>query len=363
LIFESASGGKIFGTLVAETITRIQRSADQLITVTKGFAATLEQRQMPPVEVISNSRAIEQMPLIEARTRAAGELNVLYLGNHGESQQLELIIAAAKIARRQNPNISVRFVGEGTQKTQLELLNAQAGQPVAMLPASTGEETLQHYPWPDTCLVTLRSDWASFAHTVPSKTYELLSYGKHITGVVCGEAAAILGQAGEHALVPDDAHALAETWLGLAANPQSTPTQETARAWVTAHASDTAQIEKLDSDLIRDVPAQKTTRLLQRSTTAASIYTTAAHEHLKNNRALFGLLVLRRLPQHLREPIAHAASKVRGGPLDTVSAVGKAVSGRNDELIDQAKELLGQRGADRKIVDYARVFIALGDLE
>src|SRR5699024_10964817 len=86
-------------------------------------------------------------------------------------------------------------------------------------------------------------------------------------------------------------------------------------------------------------------------------------EHLKNNRALFGLLVLRRLPQHLREPIANAASKVRGGPLDTVSAVGKAVSGRNEELIDQAKELLGQRGADRKIVDYARVFIALGDLE
>ena len=56
-------------------------------------------------------------------------------------------------------------------------------------------------------------------------------------------------------------------------------------------------------------------------------------------------------------------SKVHGGPLDTISAVGKAVSGRNHELIDQAKELLGQRGADRKIVDYARVFIALGDLE
>src|SRR5699024_6650382 len=182
--------------------------------------------------------------------------NVLYLGNHGESQQLELIIAAAKIARRQNPNISVRFVGEGTQKTQLELLNAQAGQPVAMLPASYGEATLQHYRWADTCLVTLRSDWASFAHTVPSKTYELLSYGKHITGVVCGEAAAILGQAGEHAPAPDDAHALAETSFALAANTQSTPTPEAARARVTAHASDAAQIEKLDSVLKPHVPAR-----------------------------------------------------------------------------------------------------------
>src|SRR5699024_8153285 len=89
----------------------------------------------------------------------------------------------------------------------------------------------------------------------------------------------------------------------------------------------------------------------------------AALEHLKNNRALFGLLGLRRLPQHLREPIANAASKVRGGPLVTVSAVGKAVSGRMEALGRQAKQLLGKRRSDRQIVDYARVFIALGDLE
>lgn len=47
LIFESESGGKLFGTVVADVITRIQRSSDQLIAVTKGFAETLEQRHMP----------------------------------------------------------------------------------------------------------------------------------------------------------------------------------------------------------------------------------------------------------------------------------------------------------------------------
>lgn len=363
LINESESGGKIFGTVVAETITRLQRSADQLITVTKGFGETLRQRNMPPVEVISNSRAIEQLPLLEARTRQTGDLNVLYLGNHGESQQLELLIEAAKIARAHNPHITVRFVGEGTQKPQLAELNTQAGNPVELLPASFGEEIVQHYQWADTCVVTLRSDWASFAHTVPSKTYELLSYGKHITGMVCGEAATILQQSGDHAIIDDDAQALAQTWLGLAADPHSTPTQATGRAWVSEHASDRAQIEKLDAVLKRNLKEHKTTGLLKRSTTAASISTTAALEHLKNNRALFGLLVLRRLPQHLREPIANAASKARGGPFDTVSAVGKAVLGRTDELLDQATALLGQRGSGRKIVDYARVFIALGDLE
>ena len=363
LIFESASGGKIFGSIVSEAITRIQRSADQLVTVTKGFGQTLAQRDMPPVEVVFNSRSIEHIPVVAARTRQPGELNVLYLGNHGESQQLELVIEAAKLARKENPDIRVRFVGEGTQKPLLEQLNAAAGNPVEMLPASFGKQTTQHYQWADTCLVTLRADWASFAHTVPSKTYELLSYGKHVTGIVCGEAQAILSQAGDHEIVEDNARALADIWLRLAEDPQSTPTQDAGRAWVAEHASDTAQIEKLDSVLQRNVHEHKAPSLLKRSTTAASISATAALEHLKNNRALFGLLVLRRLPQHLREPIANAASQVRGGPLDTISAVGKAVAGRTDELKDQAIELLGKRGSDRKIVDYARVFIALGDLD
>src|SRR5699024_10113551 len=61
LIFESETGGKVFGTLVAEAITRIQRSSDQLIAVTRGFAATLEQRNMPPVEVIFNSRKTDNI--------------------------------------------------------------------------------------------------------------------------------------------------------------------------------------------------------------------------------------------------------------------------------------------------------------
>ncbi|WP_082911878.1 glycosyltransferase [Enteractinococcus helveticum] len=363
LIFESETGGKAFGTLVAETITRIQRSSDQLIAVTRGFAETLEQRNMPPVEVIFNSRQTDNIQLLPARDRNAGELNVLYLGNHGESQQLELLIEAASIARAQNPDIRIRFVGDGTQKPALQDLNDSLDNPVEMLEPTFGHETIEQYQWADTCMVSLRSDWASFAHTVPSKTYELLSYGKHITGVICGEAAEILRESGKHAVVQDNPQSLANTWLGLAQDPYSTPVQEAGPAWVAEHASDTAQIMKLDSVLKRKLPQKTTTNLLKRSSTAASISATAALEHLKNNRALFGLLVLRRLPQRLREPIATAASNFNGGPLDTVSAVGKAVLGRTDELKSQASSLLGKRGSDRKIIDYARVFIALGDLE
>lgn len=363
LIFESATGGKFLGNLAAQVITRTQRSADQLIAVTRGFAEALEQRNMPPVEVIFNSRQTEHIPLLEAPHRNPGELHVLYLGNHGESQQLDLLIEAAKLARSTNPNITVRFVGDGTQKPTLQALNDSMGQPVEMLEPSFGSATAEHYRWADTCVVSLRSDWASFAHTVPSKTYELLSYGKHITGIVCGEAADILQQAGQHEIVEDNPQALADTWLRLAQDPHSTPTQHAGRQWVAEHASDTAQVMKLDYVLKRQLPQKAPTSILQRSSTAASISATAALEHLKDNRALFGLLVLRRLPQRLREPIAKAIASLNGGPLDTVSAIGKAALGRKEELRDQALELIGKRGANRKLVDFIRVFIALGEIE
>jgi glycosyltransferase involved in cell wall biosynthesis len=362
LIFESETGGRIFGRLVADAITKIQRSADQLIAVTKGFAETLEQRGMPPVEVIFNSRQTKDVPIIEARKREAGELHVLYLGNHGESQQLELLIEAARIAKKRNPRISVRFVGEGTQKDVLSIINAIAGAPVEMRAPSYGYETIEHYRWADTCVVSLRSDWPSFSHTVPSKTYELLSHGKHITGVVCGEAASILAAAGDHAIVSDDAETLAAAWLRLASDPRSTPTQYAGRAWVAQNASDTAQIMRLDTVLKQQLSQDKDTSLLKRYATAASISATAACEHLKDNRALFGLLVLRRLPQSLRKPLAKVATKAGKG-IHTVSAIGNAALGRTDRLRTQAEDLLGRRGSDRKIVDYVRVFIALGDIE
>src|SRR5699024_5933344 len=323
LIFESETGGKVFGTLVAEAITRIQRSSNQLVAVLWLCVANIEPRNMPPLEVIFNSRKTDNIPLLPARDRNAGELNVLYLGNHGESQQLELLIKAAKIARAENPNIRVRFVGDGTQKPALLNLNESLDNPVEMLEPTFGHETIEQYQWADTCMVSLRSDWASFAHTVPSKTYELLSYGKHITGIVCGEAAEILRESGTHAVVQDNLQSLANTWLELAQDPYSTPAQEAGPTWVAEHASDTAQIMKLDSVLKRKLPQKTTTNFLKRSSTAASISATAALEHLKDNRALFGLLVLRRMPPRLREPVARVAASLNGGPLNTVSAVGK----------------------------------------
>jgi glycosyltransferase involved in cell wall biosynthesis len=217
-------------------VTGTQRAADLVVTVTEGFADRLVERGIAPVEVVGNGVPLERIPAVPARSREPGELHVLYLGNHGESQGLETVIRAAALARDGAERISVRLVGSGTRRQALVDLNESLGRPVQMLAAVHGAELRNQYAWADTCLVALRADWPSFEWTIPSKTYELLAVGRHITGIVTGEAARVLEASGAASLVTADPAALAALWRRLAADPQSTLVDLRGRDWVHRHA-------------------------------------------------------------------------------------------------------------------------------
>lgn len=224
------------GRLMEAVVTSIQRRAELVVTVTAGFAERLRDRDVNRVETISNGVTLEQIPELEHRSRRAGELRVAYLGNHGESQALETVIRAVRsIYDRGEVEVTLRLVGSGTQKEQLKEL-AQGCPAVEFHDAVHGEQVWDHYRWADTALVSLRTDWASFAWTVPSKTFELMGLGKHITATVTGEAAEILTHAENVAVVDSTAEALVETFTELARDSESTPVSSAGRRWVAEHA-------------------------------------------------------------------------------------------------------------------------------
>lgn len=231
---ESGVRAGVLSTLMETVLTGAQRSAQLLVTVTEGFADRLRERVGGPVITIGNGVRLEAIPALPTRNRAPGELHVLYMGNHGESQGLETILRAAALV--QEPAVTVRLVGQGTQREALQELNDQLGSPVDMLGPVYGEDLDEQYLWADTCVVSLRSDWPSFAWTVPSKTYELLAVGRHITGVVTGEAAELIRDSGSADVVPAEPEALAALWHRLAADPQSTEVADRGRRWVAEHA-------------------------------------------------------------------------------------------------------------------------------
>lgn len=224
------------GRLMERIVGGAQRRADLVVTVTAGFAETLRGRGIAAVETLGNGVALDSIPALAPRERRPGELHVLYLGNHGESQGLERLVEAAARLRTSAPGVRVRLVGSGTRREGLLELNRRLGEPVEMLDAAHGEAAREHYSWADTVVVCLRPDWASFLHTVPSKTYELLSIGRHVTAQVQGEAAAVVEAAGGGAVVGPTVDDLVAHLEALWADPASTRTASAARGWVARHA-------------------------------------------------------------------------------------------------------------------------------
>ncbi|MCQ2000404.1 glycosyltransferase family protein [Arthrobacter zhaoxinii] len=144
-------------------------------------------------------------------------LNVLYLGNHGESQRLDLVIQAAALSR---DYVRLTMVGHGVQRRQL------------------------------------RNDWQSFDITIPSKTYEILAVGRHVTAVLRGEARRVIEESGAGDVVAADPEAIAALWKDLHADRSRLVAGTSGRQWLEAHA-DLNGLSAAYADLLRSLTPRR----------------------------------------------------------------------------------------------------------
>ncbi|PQZ96527.1 glycosyltransferase WbuB [Arthrobacter sp. MYb224] len=220
--------------MVSHALAYLVKRSDLLVTVTLGLAVKMRLNGVNNVATIPNGVEIER-PEIEIHNEPrTGTLRVLYLGNIGRSQGLDTLIRAAKVLENQ---ISLRIVGNGTEKRRLVELANELDVKVDFRESVYGELVLDNYAWADTCIVSLRPDWPSFDHTVPSKLYELLHLDRHITGMVRGEAAGIITAAECGEVVGQSVPELTEYLTHLAANPDLLNTYEHGSRWVRKNAS------------------------------------------------------------------------------------------------------------------------------
>ena len=239
LLSESGVAGGRLGRSVAAAVARAQREADAVVTVSRDFGAVLASRGVPAARLhwMSNGIDLDAVPLLPAPS--AGDrsrpLRVLYLGTHGVSQQLGTAVEA--LARLGASRVEARFIGHGTEKPALEALAASLGAPVRFEAPTTGAGLWQAYAWADTCLVPLRP-WPSFRHTVPSKLYEIMAAGRHVTACVDGEAAAIVRSARAGVVVPPgDIDALARALVALSERRADLDVGPGPREWVEENAA------------------------------------------------------------------------------------------------------------------------------
>ncbi len=239
-------------SLAERAIVAIQDRADLVVTVTYGFARTLRERGLKNVATVTNGVDVSSLAVLDPVPLEKTRLDVLYLGNHGESQHLEVPIRAAALV---GDRMRLTMVGHGVRRKQLQALAATLDAPVTFDDPVYGSEVMRYYSGADTCIIPLRDDWKSFETTIPSKTYEVLSIGRHITGMVRGEARQILEEAEAGHVVAADPTALAALWLRLAEDRSLLQVNGAGRSWVQRNA-DVAALGKSYVNLLQEVAAE-----------------------------------------------------------------------------------------------------------
>ncbi|GAA1722535.1 glycosyltransferase family 4 protein [Propioniferax innocua] len=260
---KSLSVGIIMSTLVPiidRVYTSMERSADHVVTTTESLAHVFQNRGIKVDAIRNTSFGLVPAPLDPPAERRDGTLRVLYLGNIGRAQHLATAIRAAAIAQQRGVPVRLRLVGDGAESTAMRQFNERLGHPAEVISRVEAAEVAASYEWADTVLVCLRR-WPGMQWTVPSKLYEILQCGRHVSASLRGEAAAIVAEARAGDVVPpEDPEALAELWAELHADRRRLQKRGRGPEWVAEHASPHELAENYLSLLTRVVQRRRESR-------------------------------------------------------------------------------------------------------
>jgi colanic acid biosynthesis glycosyl transferase WcaI len=233
---------------VASWLERISYRLADAVTVLSddlvdNVRAKLPTSRRGTVRMIPNFVDIEQIEPGDRMTRYREELGigdepvVLYAGNVGFSQSLDLVVAAA----RQLPDVTFVVNGEGSMRSELEeqaagVANVRFG---GFVPADRLGELLATG---DLHVVPLRR---GLAHaSVPSKTYSILAAGRPVLAAIDASTTIprLLDESGAGVSVaPDDAEQFTAAVAELVADRQRlTAMGNAGRQWVQSAASPAA---------------------------------------------------------------------------------------------------------------------------
>lgn len=246
LVFPAAAA------VVGAQVRWLRSRADAVIVTTDGLAKRLRDEGLRRVEVVRNTCTKPWAYALARVPDTSDRLNVLYLGNVGRAQLLATAIKAAALASERGTRLTLRVVGSGPQWVAARKIAQQLDAPVEFIERIPTYAVLDHYRWADTVLVTLRG-WDVLSDTVPSKLYEALVTGKHITASVDGETADIVRTHSAGDVVPaEDVEALAALWGDLAGNRHRLHVPHSGRYWVRKHLTP-EHLSRTFEGVLRDV--------------------------------------------------------------------------------------------------------------
>lgn len=212
----------------------IYRHASAIAVTSPGMKQLITARGIDPckIQLVSNwadEQAFRPVPRDEALFASLGldrPFTVMYAGNFGEFQALDIVVEAAELLRKRT-DIGFALVGSGvTEKSLRKAVVARTLDNVKFVPSQPFSRMADVLALGDVQLVSLQ-DLPLFRSTLPSKLQATLAAGRPIIGAVTGDAASVIRRAGAGAVVmPGSARELANAVIRLAdAPPEETRAQ------------------------------------------------------------------------------------------------------------------------------------------
>jgi len=186
---------------------------DQLVTVGEGYQDQIARGygiKRDRINVIPNGILPELFRKSGTREAFRSKMGwkdkfiVLYLGTHGMSQKLEIILEAAEILRDMKEVYFV-FVGDGAEKQRLVNMKKEKKLDNCLfLPMQPKEKVPCFYEAADVCIVPLRC-CNLFLGNYPSKMFEAMAMECPIILSAAGKSAELLERAGAGKVVQPEA--------------------------------------------------------------------------------------------------------------------------------------------------------------
>jgi colanic acid biosynthesis glycosyl transferase WcaI len=218
---------------VARSVGRLARfvyaRAAALTVISPGFKRNLVGKGVPAekIHVVPNwadediYRPVLPDPALAAEHGLAGRFNIVYGGNLGAAQAMSNVIKAALLLH-DLPAVQFVLIGDGVDEPMLRQAVKDYGlDNVRFLGRQPAEHMPRFFALADVLLVHLKHD-PLFEITIPSKTLAYLACGRPILGVVSGDPADVIREAGAGIICPqEDPEALAQKVRSLYAMPRA----------------------------------------------------------------------------------------------------------------------------------------------
>lgn len=212
--------------LVERVVRYIYRHVDLLLVQSEAFVGPVRAKASgTPVKYYPNS--VDESFSAPSKSVAPevaglnGKFSVMFAGNIGTAQAVEVIVEAATILRDQQ-DIHFVILGDGSRRAwMLEQVNARRLTNLH-LPGRFPVDTMPAFMQRASVLLVTLTDQPIFAATVPNKIQAYMATGRPIIASLMGEGARLVTAAKAGLAVPaEDGPALAEAVLRLYRMPEA----------------------------------------------------------------------------------------------------------------------------------------------